>query len=603
MTYDYGIIGNCRASALINKSGSIDWCCFPNFDSPSVFAKILDKKKGGSFEIISKEKYQIKQEYLRNTNILVTHFHNSKSHFQIIDFFTRHKLPGKDLAEKDNRIYRLIKVLKGTPKVKIIFNPKLDYARGKTSLKLSHNSIVAKNKSKTLHLHSSLNMADIFKGREIELKSNNYIILSFNEECKIHNLDLVSSELQKTTDYWRNWVNNSTWPKFYRSMVVRSSLALKLLTYDNTGAVIAAPTTSLPEELGKGRNWDYRYCWLRDSSFTIDALTRICHFDAANRYMKFLKKVTLKWGKNRKKCDLTLQTVYKLNGERKIDEKILKHLSGYKNSKPVRIGNSAYKQKQIDAAGEVINTIHEFYVHYRYSKKLDEEIWHLVVHLVNYVMRNWKQKDHGIWEFRKIKRNYTFSKLLAWVALAKAEEIAVFFKKNIDLVKWREVKEEIKQSILEHGYSDKKQSFTMDYDSDELDASVLLMPYYDFINPKFKKMKTTIAAVEKELFHDGLVFRYKRKDETGVPKNAFLICSFWFINALYLSGQRKRAKALFRKITKYPNHLGLYSEDINIKTKELLGNFPQAYTHIALINSAVLLSGKGQKRPVCKIAI
>ncbi|MFC1686059.1 glycoside hydrolase family 15 protein [Nanoarchaeota archaeon] len=598
MTLDYGIIGNCRTAALISKTASLDWCCFPKFDDPSVFAKLLDNKKGGSFEILPIEKYTIKQEYQKNTNILETTFSNKKSKFKIIDFFIRYKEPSEEKARKDNRLYRLIKVLKGNPEVKIIFNPKLDYARGKTTLKLAHNALMSKNKKQTLFLHSSLDVSNILKKKPITLKNNDYLILSFGEECKVHNSELVTGLLDKTIDYWKTWVNRSTWPKFYREKVVRATLALKLLTYDETGAVVAAPTTSIPEELGKGRNWDYRFCWLRDSSFTINALTRVCHFDAALRYLGFLKRALL----NKKGEKPNLQAVYGIDGSKNLNEKVLKHLSGYKNSKPVRIGNVAYKQKQLDSAGEAIYTIHEFYVHYRYKKELDEELWKLVQDLADYILHVWRQKDHGIWEFRKTQKHFTFSKMMAWVALDKAIEIAKFFKKKLDISKWEETRELIKQDILEKAFNKKKQAFTMSYKSDELDASILLMPYYDFINPKFGKMKTTIAAIEKELATGCLMKRYK-KDESGESKNAFLICSFWLIDALYLSGNKKKAKALFRRVLNYGNHLGLFSEDINPRTGELLGNFPQAYTHIALINSAVLLSGKGMRRPTCKIAI
>jgi len=601
MALDYGIIGNCRTAALIKKNGSIDWLCFPKFDSPSVFAKILDDKKGGSFEIRPIGDYKVKQQYIKDTNILETTFYNNKNKFTVIDYFLRYRENNKIV--RDNKIYRLIKGIKGTPKVKIIFNPKLNYAQGKTVLKFNKDSIIAKNKDHSLFLYSSVDLNSILKNKFIELKNCDYFIVSFDKEIKNISYKKINQGLKKTIDYWYDFVDKATWPKFYREKVIRSALALKLLTYDESGAIIAAATTSIPEIIGKERNWDYRFCWLRDSSFTINAFTRICHFDEALDYMKFLKRVALTCDISRKNCDLDMQIMYGVNGEKILTEKILKHLAGYKNSKPVRIGNAAYKQKQIDVAGEVIDTIHEFYVHYRYIKDIDDEMFDLVVHLVNYVIDEWKNKDHGIWEFRRIKEHFTFSKLLAWTALDRAIEIAEFFKKKVDIKKWKSVREKIKQSILKNAWNKEKGAFTMFYGSQDLDASVLLMPYYGFINANESRMKKTIMTIGKDLVHNSMVLRYKIKDDFGFPKNAFSICTFWYIDALYMAGFRKKAKLLFKNILKYSNHLGLYSEDIDLKTKELTGNFPQAYTHIALINSAVRLDGKGIKRPVCQIHI
>lgn len=597
MTLDYGIIGNCRTAALIKKDGSIDWCCFPRFDSPSVFAKILDNKIGGSFEIRPIGNYKIKQHYIENTNILETIFLNKVSKFKIIDYFLRYREKGKII--KDGSIYRIVKVIRGNPKVKIVYNPKLDYARGKTISEIKNNTIIASNKNRTLYLCSNINHNDILYNKTIELKNNNYFVVSFDESQR-YSFRVIDVGFKKTMAYWHDFVNKSTWPRQYRNSVIRSALALKLLTYDESGAVVAAATTSIPEIVGEERNWDYRYCWLRDSSFTINALTRICHFDEALDYMKYLKRVALTCDISRKNCDLDMQIMYRVNGGKKLKEEILKHLSGYKNSKPVRIGNAAYKQKQIDVAGEVIDTIHEFYVYYGYIEKIDDEMWQLIVHLTNYVINEWKNKDRGIWEFRTIKEHFTFSKLLAWTALDRSIKVAKFFKKNVDITKWESVKGEIKQSILKNAWNEKKKAFTMFYGSDDLDASILLMPYYGFIDAKDDKMKKTIGAIEKELVHESLVLRYKRKDDFGKQKNAFLICTFWLIDALYMVGYKKKAKKLFNDVLRHCNHLGLYSEDINIKTKELTGNFPQAYTHIALINTAILLDGKGIRRPTCK---
>jgi alpha,alpha-trehalase len=585
--YNYGIIGNCTTSALISKQASLDWCCLPRFDSASAFAKILDEKGGGSFEILPVGKYTTKQNYVKHTNILKTVFTNKNNKFEIIDYFVRYR-KNKTLIKGD-KIHRLIKVLKGNPKIKIIYNPKLNYAKGETKLTLLDHTLLAKNKDNKLFLHSNLDLNSILKQQIITLPKKAYFIVSFDEEYHEHNLKIVHEELHKTIAYWHDFVKKGIWPKLYREEVIRSALTLKLLTYDKTGAVIAASTTSLPEVVGDSRNWDYRYCWLRDGSFTINALTRICHDDEATNYMNYLRKVI-----STKK----LQIMYGIDGERKLTEKKLNHLAGYKNSKPVRVGNGAYNQKQIDVTGEVISTIHEFYVHYRYFKNLDKRIWKIVKSLVNYVLKEWKKKDQSIWEFRNRREHFTFSKLMCWEALNKSIEIAKHFKIKYPK-KWYLTCEQIRSNIIANSYNEKYGYFSMFTGSKALDATVLLMPYYNFIKANDVRMLNTIKAIEKDLVFGPLVRRYNLPDDFGTQKNAFLICSFWLIDALYLSGQKSKAKKYFKEMTKYSNHLGLYSEGINPKTKQQTGNFPQAYTHVAFINTAVLLNGKGAKRPVC----
>lgn len=596
MSLDYGIIGNCKTSALISKTGSIDWCCFPCFDNPSIFAKILDKKKGGSFDIKPVGKYKISQKYEKHTNILVTSFENKKCKFEIIDFFTFYKVNHKKFQE--DKLYRYVKVLKGKPKVKVFFNPKMDYARGKTKISIGECSITARNKKNFLNLHSNISFEKIVKNKPVVLEKESFFILSFNSKCESESLENLKKNLEKTRDYWHDFVRRGHWPKMYKEKVIRSALILKLLTYSKTGAVIAAATTSIPEELGSSKNWDYRYCWIRDSSFTIDAFTRICHFGEAIRYINFLKLVS-KTCDFKKKCDFNLQVMYSVKGNKKLTEKKLLHLAGYKNSKPVRVGNAAYKQKQNDVIGEVINIIYDFYVYYKYFKNIDDELWSLVYHLVNHVINEWKHKDRSLWEFRKLKKHFTSSKLLSWVAMDRAIKIARYFNKKVNFSLWEKTRDEIKKSILEQGFNEKVKAFTMYYGSEDLDASVLLMLQYGFLSPTDKRIVKTVKVLERELsFKNGLMLRYKFK-KTPKKENAFLICSYWLINALYLIGEKKKAVKYFNELLNFCNHLGLYSEIVSIKTGELLGNIPQSYTHLAIINTATLLNNKGIRPTIC----
>jgi GH15 family glucan-1,4-alpha-glucosidase len=595
MGLDYGIIGNCKTAALISREGSIDWCCFPRFDSPSVFAKLLDEEKGGHFSLTPVHAYTASQSYVAETNVLKTSFTCRDGTFSVIDFFCRYRKKGKLM--RDNKIYRLIEVHSGKPQVMVGFSPRLDYARGKTAFKHERGHIVARHARGFLSLCSSFDEQEILEGKPVTLTDDSYFIVGLGEHVSQTGLPYIKRNLRLTLAYWQDFVDRATWPTLQRDAAIRSALALKLLTYDRSGAIVAAATTSLPEVVGSSRTYDYRYCWLRDSSFTINAFTRICHFDEAQDYMRFLRKVALPLLKGSDMADLHI--MYGVEGERDLRERTLNHLAGYMHSKPVRIGNSAYKQSQIDVPGEVIDTIHKFYVHYTYVKKLDAAAWKLVRRLVAYVIRHWRDTDQGIWEFRGKKKHFTHSKLMCWVALEKAIELGLFFKKKAPFDDWKRHRDEIKESILKKAWSVRKKAFTMSYGSESLDASVLLMPYYGFLDAKDKRMKSTIDAIEKELCKKGLVMRYTIKDDFGKPVNSFSVCTFWFIDALYRSGQKKKAERYFNSVIQYSNHLGLFSEDIDLATGELVGNFPQAYTHLSLLTTAILLSGQGARRPVC----
>jgi GH15 family glucan-1,4-alpha-glucosidase len=594
MALNYGIIGNCRTAALVKEDASIEWCCFPRFDSPSVFAKILDRG-AGSFGIMPDGKYRVKQEYVENTNVLQTTFYNGREKFLVIDyfplFFENNKL------KQVNAIHRIIKAVKGRPKIRVMYEPRLNYARGATKLYCENNVIVAKSSEGSLYLCSNLDCEKIINKETVELKEDVFFVVSYNKKEQKSGIKRAEGELNKTIDFWRNYVKERTIPKFYGEQhIVRSVLALKLLTYYESGAVIAAATTSIPEIIGEQRNWDYRYCWLRDASFTVDAFTKVCSFKEAEEFLRFLVRIC-------KKCSvdsLNLQIMYDVEGETYLKEETLAHLEGYKNSKPVRIGNAAFSQLQIDVVGEVMDSIFHFFVTYNYIKKMTDMQFNLLKSLVNPLTKIWKEKDHGIWEFRNIKKHFVFSKLMAWVAIDRGIRVAEHFKKQCPLGEWRRVKDEIKQEILTKGWNRKKKSFIMYYGSDEIDASLLLMNYYGFISPKDERYISTVRAVERELTKEGFVYRYKMKDDFGYPKNPFTIASFWLIDALYAIGEKRKAIQMFKNVLKCSNHLRLFSEDIDIETKELTGNFPQAYTHIALINTAVLLSNKGlAKRPVC----
>ncbi|WP_299211847.1 glycoside hydrolase family 15 protein [uncultured Aquimarina sp.] len=583
---DYGIIGNCKSAALISKSGSIDWCCLPNFDSSSVFAKILDDKKGGSFEILVSSGYTVSQKYIAKTNILVTEFRNGNDVFESIDFMPRYKeADGSFYAPPD--IIRYIKHISGTPAFKVKYNPKLEYAKEETYFKTTDNyikSITDKDKYDTLYLYSDLNSEAILNGKEIQLTTHAYFIISYHEKLLAQSLERCYLKLQRTRVYWLNWSENTTSYKVYNDQILRSALVLKLLSYEKSGAVLAAATTSLPETIGEVRNWDYRFCWIRDASMVIKVISDLGHKRLAQRFLQFIIDII-------PDKDEKIQIMYGINGEKDLTEKTLDHLSGYKDSSPVRIGNAAFHQKQNDIYGILMNVIYQQFMKFDCDLDNSESLWTISKSIVHIVNVNWEKPDKGIWEFRTEERHFTFSKLLCWVAVDRAIKIGKLIGKTSNNPRWIELRDSIYNDIYKNAWNEEVQAYTQSYGSSDLDASTLLMESYGFIEPLDPRFISTVKATEKELCNDGLLYRYKNKDDFGLPSSSFTICSFWFINSLYKIGETKKAKTLFDQLLSYSNHLGLFSEDIDFKSKRLLGNFPQAYSHLALIETAVNFSG------------
>ena len=579
---NYGIIGNCKSSALINEDSSIDWCCLPQFDSSSIFCKIIDNKKGGNFKIDCDSSFKISQKYLEKTAILITNFNNGKSEFDVIDFMPRYKNEVNNFYSPPE-IQRIIIPKKGTPSLKIFFDPKLNYAIGKTKKYIKENFIVSvldDSSYETLFLYTNFDKKSIIESKEIKLKETMFLNLSYNEKIDKPDVHKALLEYEKTKVYWLNWCNKT--PSFgqYDNEVLRSAITLKLLTFEKTGAVLAAATTSIPETIGEVRNWDYRFCWIRDASMVIKIITKLGHQRIVKNFIDFI--VDLIPTKNEK-----LQIMYGIDGQKILTEKTLDHLSGYKNSKPVRVGNAAYSQKQNDIYGILMDAIHFQFEKYKDDNYKHEQLWSIVKSVVWVVEKNWKKPDKGIWEFRNEDQHFTFSKLLCWVAIDRAIKISDLIQGGIKARKWKSLRDEIKNDIMKNAWNSDKKAFTQSYGSKDLDASVLLMESYGFISAKNQMYVSTVEAIERELLNNGLLFRYKNSDDFGDPKSSFTVCTFWFINSLFKIGKEDKAKRLFKKLLSYSNHLGLFSEDIDFKTKELLGNFPQAYSHLALIETAI----------------
>ena len=579
---NYGIIGNCKSSALINADSSIDWCCLPQFDSSAVFCKIIDEKIGGSFKIEVDKSYTITQHYLNNTAILKTNFRNNENEFEVLDFMTRFRLDDKNFYNPPE-LQRMIRPLRGLPKIKVLYNPTLEYANGKTKTYEKEDFIVSvfeEASYETLFLYTDIEKNKILENKEFELAEPVYLNLSYNEKIDVPNLEKSNLELEKTKEYWINWCKKGPKYKLYNDEVKRSAITLKLLTFEKTGAVLAAATTSIPETIGEVRNWDYRFCWIRDASMVIKIIAKLGHERIVKNFIDFI--VNLIPNKNEK-----LQIMYGIDGQKILTEKKLDHLSGYKNSKPVRIGNAAYIQKQNDIYGILVDVIHFQIEKFKEENYKYEQLWSIVKSVVWVVEKNWKKPDKGIWEFRNEDQHFTFSKLLCWVAIDRAIKISNLIKKGRKTDRWIPLRDEIKNDILSNAWNPKIKAFSQSYGSDFLDASVLLMESYGFIESKDPKYIDTVKAIEKELLYDGLLFRYKNNDDFGEPKSSFTVCTFWYINSLFKIGEESKAKRLFDQLLSNSNHLGLFSEDLDFKTKKMLGNFPQAYSHLALIETAM----------------
>ncbi|HEY8463482.1 MAG TPA: glycoside hydrolase family 15 protein [Bacillota bacterium] len=584
---NYGVIGNCNSAALISKNGTIEWCCLPDFDSPFVFGKLLDRKKGGEFSIDVDATYHISQRYLPRTNILETVFDNGLNAFKVIDFMPRYKTD-RGVVHCPPDLIRYIIPLKGNPKAKFGYNPRLAYARFNTKHQIYEDYLKSYTEAGTyesVYLYSNLNYQQVLQGEPIAIDDEYFFLLSYNEKILPINLDRIRLLFERTKTYWLNWIDQETTFSKYREEIIRSSLILKLLTYQKTGAILAAVTTSLPETIGEVRNWDYRFCWIRDASMVISVLTTLGHYSSAERFLNFILNVI-------PYKDQKMQIMYGIRGEQTLTEKELTWLEGYQGSKPVRIGNAAYLQKQNDIYGVLIDVIYKYFKLFRNTLAISEELWTVVRTLVRTVRQTWMDPDRGIWEYRNREAHFTFSKVLCWVALDRGVKIAELLGKKSIAAEWAEVRQTIRQDILEKGWNSKLQAFTQFYGGTELDAANLLLADYGFLAATDPFYISTVRRTKATLCQDGLMYRYRDRDDFGAPSSSFTVCTFWMIKSLFLIGEQAEAEKMFQQLLSYANHLGLFSEDLDFTTKRLLGNFPQAYSHLALIDTAITLSGE-----------
>jgi GH15 family glucan-1,4-alpha-glucosidase len=573
---EHGMIGNLRTVALVGTNGTIDWYCCPRFDAPSVFGSLLDADRGGSFELTADVPSTTKQFYFPDTNVLITRFFSPDGVGEIQDF-----MPIADTApEVDrHRLIRRIVCVRGSLPFRARVAPRFGYATEPHTLRLEQDRAIFESPSMTLTLAASVPIEDDgpdvrawFKLHEGETAV--FALDRVDGEVTPRGCPLAEAEEQftATVRFWRRWLSASRYRGRWREMVHRSALTLKLLTYAPTGGIVAAPTSSLPERIGGERNWDYRYVWIRDAAFGLYALLRLGFTEEAEAFMGFLSEhVTF--------CDAgpsgPLQIMYAIDGGRDVPEFELDHLEGYQGSAPVRVGNAAVGQLQLDIYGALIDSI---YLYDKWGQPISSALWDQLCVLVNWVCDHWDQPDEGVWETRGGRHDYVYSRLMCWVAIERAMRMAAHRGLPADIAHWRQARDTIYHQIMGRGWSPTRRAFVQYLGGDVLDASVLMMPLAKFVSPTDPKWLSTLDTLGRELVSDSLVYRYDGQaspDGLTGPEGTFSICSFC----------TSRRRPAFEKMLTYANHLGLYAEEIG-HTGEQLGNFPQAFTHLALISAA-----------------
>jgi len=596
----YGVIGDMHSVALVGINGSIDWCCLPNFDSPSVFAAILDDKIGGFFQIAATNaEAHRRQMYLPETNVLVTRFLSPEGVGEIVDFMPIHSKRYRTV-KKRHEIVRVVHGVRGQVSFCAECRPAFNYARAPHELSIVDGHAIFTSPE------ARFSLACPFPLKSDAGAASSQFVLGPNESATFllrfdsDGTDLPSDVqsfgqdmLQETIAEWKKWVSKCRYLGRWRETVIRSALALKLLTYEPTGAMVAAATCGLPEEIGGVRNWDYRYTWIRDSAFTIYAFLRLGYTEEAARFMEWLQQRATEEDTEMG----PLQVMYGVDGRSDLPEIELDHLDGYMGSRPVRIGNGASRQLQLDIYGELIDSV---YLYNKHAEPISYDLWVYLRRMLDWVCSNWERPDHSIWEVRREPEHFVYSKVQCWVALNRGLRIADKRGLPLDYERIRRESTRIYEAVMRHGWNNERQTFVQYFTGDAVDASALTFPLMMFMSPSDPKMVATVEKIKAELLSDSLVHRYElgRAVGDGLPgrEGTFSICTFWMVEVLARSGHLDEARLIFEKMLTYANHLGLYAEEIG-PTGEALGNFPQAFTHLSLISAAFDLDRRLGRRP------
>ena len=592
---NYAIIGNMYTTALVGLNGSIDWFCFPHFDSPSVFAAILDDKKGGRFQITSAGgEVTHKQLYWPDTNVLITRFFSPDGVGEVIDFMP------VGLSKKEfsyHGLIRRVRVARGSMRFRMVCQPAFNFARDAHATRLTAQGVCFESTNLSLGLTAPVPLQQHGSGVQAEFTlaeghSETFVLREIQSGADCGHIEEEEGDVlfRQTVEYWRHWLAQCTYAGRWREMVYRSALTLKLLTYEPTGAIVASPTCSLPEDVGGERNWDYRYTWIRDAAFTLYGLLRIGFTQEAAQFMNWVEARCREMGP-----DGSLQIMYGIDGRHELTEETLDHLEGYKGSRPVRIGNGAYNQLQLDIYGELMDSV---YLYNKYGSPISYDLWSYLRRLTNWVCDNWQRRDEGMWEVRGGQQYFVYSKLMCWVALDRGIRLADKRSFPADRDRWLKVRDQIYEEIMTKGWSPQRQAFVQHYNSDVLDAANLMMPLVFFLSPSDPRLLKMLDAVNRPpeeggLVSNSLVYRYnvqETSDGLTGEEGTFNICTFWLVEALTRAGLTDRqrlnaARLMFEQMLGYANHVGLYAEQTGLRG-ESLGNFPQAFTHLALISAA-----------------
>src|ERR1700688_521573 len=590
---NYGVVGNLQTVALIGIDASIDFLCFPYFDSPSIFGSLLDVERGGSFSLSPVLLHRRpKQIYLLNSNILLTRFLSPDGVGEVSDFMPISLEAEGGRYDPSHQLVRRAKCVRGEVKFRMICDPQFNYGRSKHQVKLLSENLAIfipegnENVTKPLRFRAQTPLV-IAEGRlesEFVLRSEEsvFFILDDDEDGPpTIDRDREGKEFKATLNFWQSWVSKSTYRGRWREIVDRSALVLKLLTSQRHGSIVAAPTFGLPEQIGGERNWDYRYTWIRDASFTLYALSRLGFHSESKAFMQWLAARCRDLGPNE-----PLQIMYGTDGRRDLTEVELSHWEGYRGSSPVRIGNGAHGQVQLDIYGELLDAV---YLYNKYGEPISHDLWSQLSRLIEWVCQNWDQPDEGIWEVRGGKQPLFYSRLMCWVAVDRALRLAEKRSFPAPMARWLGVRDAIYHQIHTEFWNEELQSFVQTKNGKTLDAACLLAPLVRFISPTDPRWLSTLRAIEEGLVDDSLVYRYKTEDGLIGSEGTFCMCSFWLIECLARSGEVKRARFLLEKTLGYANHLGLFAEELG-PSGEHLGNFPQAFTHMALISAAFQLN-------------
>jgi GH15 family glucan-1,4-alpha-glucosidase len=608
---DYAIIGDCHTAALVSRSGSLDWYCPGRFDAPAVFCRLLDATKGGFFSLAPVAGFSAERHYSGHTNILETVFTVSQSKVRITDFMPVHQRiafrHGYDVGTS-RRILRLVEGLSGETEIEVCFLPTFDYARDGTEVEVRQSlGAFARKDGRYLSLTCPGSELEFHKdGRSalcsrfiVSLGDRRWLVLTEADDpdriTELPSPTQCEQQLMRTRHYWERWAEQCTYRGPYRDEVLRSALTLKLLTYEPTGAIVAAPTTSLPEEIGGVRNWDYRYAWVRDSALILYALMNIGYREEAADFFEWLQET------HHNDPSPDLQVLYSIDGRRELSESTLDHFEGYERSRPVRVGNAAANQLQLDIYGEALTAAHLYFTsgigkrergapELSRRERLLEHDWPLLCGLVDQAARQWRKPDNGIWEVRGGLRPFLYSRLMCWAAIDRGIRLARESSLSAPLDNWVGTERAIRQAILADGFNRDIGAFTQAFGSTTLDASALLIPRAGFLPATDPRVQSTIEAVKSQLTKNGLVYRYRSEDGLPGTEGIFLTCSFWLIDALAFNGRIDEAHELFDQVSGYANRLGLFSEEIDVEGRKLLGNFPQGFTHMAQINAAINLA-------------